>query len=327
MREDLSRAQAWRVRWADRRDLLGEDQPANLRRATRLAAGQGFVLTTRQAAAAEVDHAQVRRLLRSGRWSAPRRGVLAVISPLDERDRAALAAAAVALVRATTVISHRSAAILHGLPVVTMPPIPDVTAPAGTRASTASIRLWRAGLDQAEISRWHGSSVTGVARTVADLSRIDRGWGLVAADAAIADRLMTDDALWAAVSRCAGWPGAAGMRWVADRADGGSESPLESLTRGCLLAAGLPAPRLQVRIDDAAGFVGRVDMLWPDERVIVEADGRLKYQKPRDVWDEKKRHDRLVRLGFVVERVIWSDVQDHPARTVTRIREALASDR
>jgi very-short-patch-repair endonuclease len=193
----------------------------------------------------------------------------------------------------------------------------------GARAGSPDPGRRRAGLDADEIALWYGVALTSVARTVVDLARADRGAGLAAADAALAERLTSRDALRAAAARCSGWPGNASARWVADHADPLAESPLESLTRACLMTGGLPRPQLQAVIRDELGFVGRVDLLWPVHRVIVEADGRVKYQQPRDVWNEKRRQDRLVRLGYRVERVTWADVVDHPHRTVGWVRDAL----
>ena len=51
-----------------------------------------------------------------------------------------------------------------------------------------------------------------------------------------------------------------------------AESPLESVLRLRLHDDGFPPPQLQAEI---AGF--EVDMLWPKQRLVLEADGRLKY--------------------------------------------------
>jgi very-short-patch-repair endonuclease len=56
-----------------------------------------------------------------------------------------------------------------------------------------------------------------------------------------------------------------------------------------------------------AGY--RVDFLWPEYGLILEADGRVKYAGDEG-WAEKKRQVALVRAGFHVERVLWSDLFD-----------------
>jgi hypothetical protein len=89
--------------------------------------------------------------------------------------------------------------------------------------------------------------------------------------------------------RGTGWPGARTAREVVGLASGLAESPLESLLRLCVVDAGLPQPQLQVPIDDPAdGWWCRVDMLWPEQRVVLEADGKIKYTGA-ELWREKRR--------------------------------------
>lgn len=77
----------------------------------------------------------------------------------------------------------------------------------------------------------------------------------------------------------------------------------------------------QVPIRDARGqFVARVDFLV-DRWVVVEFDGRMKYDDPQVLWAEKRREDALRALGYEVVRLTWSDL-DHPERVARLIREA-----
>jgi very-short-patch-repair endonuclease len=286
-----------------------------------LALRQGFVATRAQARDLGMPDADVRRLVRRGVWSAPRRGVLAVV-PLSDDSNAALAAAAAALVRPGHVISHRSAVALLGLPVLHRPAHPELTAtiPA-TSGARRNVTVYRARLPVADRTEWFGAAMTIVARTIVDLARVDRLQGLVAADAALHERLVTTSDLSRQLEGCAGWPGAARARDVLAAASSLAESPLETLTRLCLLDAGIPSPELQVRIGR-----DRVDMLWRHERVVVEADGRLKYRDD-ELWKEKRRQERIERLGFRVVRVLWADVVDHPDETAARVRAALRASR
>jgi hypothetical protein len=108
-----------------------------------------------------------------------------------------------------------------------------------------------------------------------------------------------------------------------------AESPLESLTRLCVLDAGLPPPQLQARIvDPADGWSCRVDMLWRQQRVVLEADGRVKYTDA-ELWHEKRRQHRLERLGYRVVRAIWADVRGAPRGSadelLSHLRRYLAS--
>ena len=91
-------------------------------------------------------------------------------------------------------------------------------------------------------------------------------------------------------------------RQIVELADGDAESPLESLVRLALHDDGFPRPLLQQWV---GGY--RVDFLWPEYRLILEADGRLKYTGDQ-AWTEKKRQIALGRSDNFVERVVWSDL-------------------
>lgn len=183
----------------------------------------------------------------------------------------------------------------------------------------------RAAVCSDEITTWFGLAVTGPARTVLDLARHDRAAGLVAADFAVRHQLCERERLHELVARSSGWPGNRSARWVSEHVDPLSESPLESITRLVVSEAGLPTPRLQAWITDGT-WRYRVDLLWDEARVILEADGRLKYAGDRDaLWNEKLRQHRLEAAGYRVLRTIWSEVTGDPQALVARIRRALSA--
>jgi hypothetical protein len=173
---------------------------------------------------------------------------------------------------------------------------------------------------------WFGVPVFSIERTIVDLAR-ERGVrdGLVAADAALRERLTTRDQLEQTLALQRGWPGVRAARRVVELADGRAESPLESISRLCLLDGGLPSPDLQAWVATAVRAY-RVDMLFREHKVIVEMDGLLKYRgNPRALADEKLRQEHLERAGYRVVRLLWDDVVNHSAEAVARVRAALAS--
>jgi very-short-patch-repair endonuclease len=308
---------AWQASWVARAERLRADAVDTARgRAIRRALGQGFVLTRAQARAAGLADAEVRRLIRAGTWSAPHRGVVAVMGLVD-KDRHTLAATAAALLRGGCV-SGWSAAMLHGLPLIHELAAVVLTAAAPARmGARAGILVRSAALPATHVTTWHGVSITTVARTVVDLARADRAAGLVAADAVLRERVVGPNELARVIEQISGWPGARAGRDVVELASPLAESPLESLTRLAVIDAGLPSPELQARVGRY-----RVDFLWRAERVIVEADGRVKYDRD-ELWREKVRQESLERLGFRVVRVLWDDITLRPAETIQRIRRAL----
>jgi len=101
-------------------------------------------------------------------------------------------------------------------------------------------------------------------------------------------------------------------------ADGRSESPGESRTRILLHELAFPSPELQVTVLDGAGnFLGRADLAYVDCGVLIEFDGLAKYGDIPDgpdartaLIEEKRRADRLRAAGFIVLRLVWSDLGD-----------------
>ena len=308
--------------WAALGRECERDHPACL-----LASRHGFVLTHDQARSSGLTCAEIRRAVRRREWTAPRRNALCVLPPTTSDGRllgmsAEIRAAAAALVRPELTVSHESAAAMYGLPLLASPSRPRLTT-IGNGGGEPDILVHSAGLHDDERARWFGVPITVVAWTVIDIAR-NGGVraGLVAADAALGEELVSADELGAALERVTRWPGVRRARRVVDLASPLAESPLESLTRLLVVEAGLPTPHLQVWIRTAYGRY-RVDGLWPDRGVVFEADGLLKYATPLDLQREKLRQEELERAGCRVVRVTWDDVWSHPTRTVDRIATAL----
>jgi hypothetical protein len=180
-------------------------------------------------------------------------------------------------------------------------------------------------LGSTDLSDWFGIPVTRVARTIVDVARHDDRSGLMAADAALRERLVCLAEILDVVARSAGWPGIRRAREVLELASALAESPLESIMRLALHDSRVPPPELQAIVaDPELGKRYRVDFLWRAQRLILEADGRVKYSGD-ELWREKRREMRLARLGYRVERVVWDDIERNWPQTLDRIRWALAS--
>lgn len=104
----------------------------------------------------------------------------------------------------------------------------------------------------------------------------------------------------------------------------GAESRPETLLRLLLVDAGLPEPRLNQNVHDGAGrFLGRVDMLYPDWRVIVEYDGDQHRTSTRQYERDQTRLDALRRDGWTVIQVRSRGLFVNSDTTVARVRRAL----
>jgi hypothetical protein len=142
---------------------------------------------------------------------------------------------------------------------------------------------------------------------------------VVAADAALRARCCTREELLAVVDACRGWPGTRQARRVIAFADPRADSPLESISRVAFHDYELPVPILQAVI----GGYERADFLWPDYRVIGEADGLGKYTSPEVLRREKEREQSIAQLGFTTFRWTWRDAYRRPDALAHRALEIL----
>jgi hypothetical protein len=312
--------------WLQTCDELVEGDPSPV---VALAARQGFVVTRGQALRLGMASADLRRRVATGSWTKPRYGVMCPLAVrTDARPHGAspeIAIAAAVLSRPGAIASHESVAILNGLPVLTPPPRPVLTV---ARASAGG--GWRDCLIRAcptprsERAEWFGCPTTTVARAVVDIARSGGvAAGLVTADAALREGLATRADLAVSLRRARRRPGVTAAVRVVELADGRAESPLESLTRLCMVDAALPPFEPQGTVATDRGTV-RVDFLFRAQRVVVEADGLLKYRRDGDALVlEKLRQEAIERAGYRVVRVTWDDIVYRPQETIARILRAL----
>lgn len=252
----------------------------------------------------------ISRAVRSGRLVRLRRGHFAISSAQPPDPWAAARAAAMAC--GGSVISHRSAALAHGLPLLTPPPTrPDLTVQPRRTGDVAGALLHRAGMPSEDVVDVAGISVTSVARTLIDLGRtVSVAAAVVTIDAALQRGLTDKEELLGVLNRCSNWPRARRAASAVTLADGRAESPLESLSRLAMRHESLPAPQLQAVIRDEYGnFVARCDFYWDEYGVFGEADGRGKYDQRSVLTAEKVRQEMLENLGLVGVRWGWHDVQ------------------
>lgn len=167
------------------------------------------------------------------------------------------------------------------------------------------------------MTTWFGVDVATVSQTLVDLGRRDRRDAIMAADAALRERIVTVDEVERLLATCSRWPGIRQAREVLRLADARAESPLESLVRLALHDDGFPPPKPQAWIGP-----DRVDFYWPQYRLVVEADGRVKYTA-EELWGEKRREQRIRARGNRVERITWSEVVDTWADTSAVLESAM----
>ncbi|MDV7132696.1 type IV toxin-antitoxin system AbiEi family antitoxin [Williamsia muralis] len=233
------------------------------------------------------------------------------------------------------VLGAHSAAVLHGLPLwdvdtsIVHLSLPTGDSHSGSRTSK-HVRVQRDARPPA-VMHVNGIPVATPARAVVDLARrASFASAVVTGDAALHRGLCTKADLEAELDLIVGSPGYPQACRAVAMMDGLAESPLESRSRVDIFDGGLPNPALQLEIVDArGGFVARVDFAWPEQLVVGEADGLIKYNRDdlkAVLRREKYRTDRITEQGWRVVRWSSADLAT-PGLVVGRLRAALSRPR
>lgn len=270
----------------------------------------GGATTTRLLQADGFTTRDIRQAVATGRLLRVRRG--AFMAPAEHELARARAAVAVARTRPGAVLSHASAVAAAGLPVRGRWSCEvDLMVPGVTRMESRAhgLRIRRLRGETTPLRDWPDVGAVTLADALCDVAADGHLEGLVSIDAALHRNLVTVEELaQAAMAQ----PRKAPQRVAAvlAEADGSSESPGETELRHLLRRLGI-ATRSQVEFFDDHGFVGRVDLYDPATRTVYEFDGLTKYEGAggRDALvREKRREDRLRRLGLRIVRVTWADL-------------------
>jgi len=300
----------------------------------RLFAQNGGVATTAELRAAGLSAERLEHLVRRGVLVSTRRGTYASATHANRAARnnataeALRVSASIARSEAALTGSHRSAAIMHGLDLLTVQAARLVTVSrsrqaARNRAGYGGVHIYAAELPAEHVTRQFGVACTTVPRTVIDLARSGTFMaGVVVADSALHAKKATRSELTAVLRRCAGWPGIANARRVVEFSDERSESVLESVARVAMHEQDLEPPELQVWVGGDGVRIGRVDFMWREHRTIAEADGKSKYEKPGEARHQLERDARLREAGFEVVHFTWAEIVYAPDQVIARIRAA-----
>jgi very-short-patch-repair endonuclease len=289
-------------------------------------AGLAGVITTSDLLGLGVTASALRTLTRRGELRSLGRGAYATkqlaewLAAVPAGDVLLRAAGAIATAGPGSVVSHHTAAQIHGLQMYAKAPAPvQITRPPGlgSKSGKPGVQVHTARLPDSHVGVRLIVPVTSVARTVVDLARASAfSAGVVVADSALRQKLASRKDLRAVVADCMKWPGIKNAAKVVEFADAAAESPLESLARVVFAEGGLRPPQLQVEISDGE-FIGRVDFLWPEYRTIVEVDGAIKYAiDPARARDQLRRDSRLRRAGYELEHFEWRDIIHHADQVV-----------
>lgn len=286
----------------------------------RFAEGQHGVITRAQLLELGLGSDAIATRLDSGRLCSVYRGVYTIGARRLTRHGRWMAA--VLGCGRGAVLSHRAAASLWG---IRGGGAIEVTVPRGVRPRPG-MRLHRAVLPTDEITTHEGIPTTTVPRTLLDLSAVVQLDQLRSAMRQ-ANQLGLTDPLWLGdlVERYPRRPGIPSVKAVvreARRGLGIVRSPLEERFQAFLIERGLPLPKTNVRIDGP-----EVDCVWPEQRLIVELDGRAVHSTAAAFELDRARDRRLAAAGWRVIRVTSRQLDDTPDELEADLRRLLGLER
>ncbi len=286
-------------------------------RLARLAAEQWGVVSADDLRRCGLSYKAVEVRVASGRLHVVHRGVYAVGHrnvPLEGRFLAAVKACG-----PNAVLSHFSAATLYGL-VHWDGRYPEVTAPANR--SHRGIRMHRSSLlDVDDVRRHHGIPITTPARTLVDLAATFEYRALRRVVREAQRRLITVRQLLDTLNRLGPRRGVTKLAKILATGHAPTRSELEDAVLDLILAGGLEHPHVNRPLTiDGRRVVP--DFRWPDQRLVLEADGAAWHDDRLAREDDAERQALLEASGERVVRVTWAQAVGRRAQTLERLRAA-----
>ena len=201
------------------------------------------------------------------------------------------------------VVSHLSAAALHGL--TAHPARPHVTVPPGRRSVSRVAHVHRSVVPPVDRAHRGPFTTTSVSRTLVDCAALlDRPALADLVDEAFCRKLASHASINVAADRTGA--GRRGVRlarevaevWSPELAPG---SPAEVRALRLLTELGMEGLVAQFEVVDHDGsFVARLDLAAPSRRLGFEYDG-VRFHGPRRWSHDEARYARLRALGWTVE--------------------------
>jgi hypothetical protein len=300
---------------------------------------RGRVMLRGELLAAGYTDKAIARLVKSGEWVKVRHGAYTLAhtwSGLDPSGHHALRARAVcAQARTSLVISHASGLAFHDAPVwgIDLSDVHVTRRDGRTGRKEAGVAPHRGLILPGDVVVRDGLPVMSATRMGLEVTTIASTESSLAVMNDLLYRGLTSvEQLTNRYALMDHWPWTLGTDIVLRLADPRLESVGESRTFHLCFKAALPMPQPQYPITDPSGrVIARVDFAWPELRVFLEFDGKVKYEKLLKegerasdvVIAEKRREERICRLtGWRCIRITWADLE-RPDRTASMIRNAL----
>lgn len=302
-----------------------EQQNPPRRRVPRARANDDLQMIHRRTLLEDDTHADRRlsRQVRQGTLTRLRPGRFVMAQDLSdveaEAEHRLKVQACVELCRPGTVVSHVSAAILHGIDVWNI----DLSRVHVTKSRPNSghiaqqIHIHCSNMEPLETVEIGGLTVTSVARTVLDIGcTVGFEEAVVVADCALNMQLVSKSELADTLALAGRRRGIDRARKVVAFADERSESVGESRGRVFMHRQKLPAPLLQYEVRNSVGrVVGVCDFGLPEIGWVGEFDGRIKFGRlvkqgetaGQTAFREKRRQDLICDEDLAMLRWSWGE--------------------
>lgn len=266
----------------------------------------GGLLSTRAAEAAGVDRRELALAARRGQVTRVWTGWYTTVQAPDVWELHRLRTTAALLDAPGRAASHHSGLILRGIPTyrASLATI-QLVATSAPRRLPAGLRVRpRTSIKTEMVSIGpHEVAALPVATCIVESGSLGLAESaLVSADAALAAGQVSPGQLEMALADASGVRGIRELRRVLSWTDHRRESPGESRMACSLHRLGYAfTPQVWIGRD-------RVDALLDEAPIVFEFDGRLKYEKPEDLFEEKLREDRIRAQGYDFVRRDWEHV-------------------
>jgi predicted transcriptional regulator of viral defense system len=252
------------------------------------------------------------------------RGVYALVPPHQLKPEGHWIAAVLAC-GPGAVLSHRSAASVHGLRASNRSRI-DVAIPAGSGRGRRNKRIdTHSGttLTAADRIERQGIPITSVARTILDLAAVtgSRSTELAIERATQLDKFDLRQ-LEDVMHRNPNHRGTGIVKQILTDLKPHStatDSPLAERFHALIRSRGIKEPLTEQYLTLPTGDTFRVDFMWPDERVVVETDGRDTHLTPQAFQRDRTRDQLLSAHGWRPLRFTHPDVRDRSDHTVATV--------
>lgn len=298
------------------------------RRVEELAAKQHGVFSTRQVLLLNGTHDLIAHRVKTRRWSRDAHGVLRLLGapPTDFSKLLALLLAS----KHRAVVSHRCAAALYGRPGYSTAK-PEITVPGtGRMEHRNGVVIHRSNC----VPTRHRTTIEGIAvstlpRVLLELTAVvPIGRAARTMDTALGDGSVKYPQLVGILVdvKARGRRRTQVFRMLLAERGPLYVPPASELERRfdrILSATRFAGWRRQVNLGNNEEWIGRVDFVHADARLVVEVDGKAAHSSFLDRQADRARDRALTDAGFRVLRFGWGEVVGRPKTVLDTVRGAL----